>query len=237
LTKPLLLIAVLAFAFGSVCLLGATPLTSAYVVTEDDFTLNFDSGEALAVQDTDEDITVTFSVNSGTWNGTGSLITDASGGTLQVTPTANGVLSASADAENVYFELDGLALTTSFAFTSGVAFTLTWEYTSSGVLPVPIDFAIGGDVTLLLTYLQQGDFLGFIAACYTSRIGQLFYVILALAVTIPLALRTQNVTYVAVVWLILAGIFQVVMPIVSPGAVLFAVLAVGALLYKLFTRD
>lgn len=113
------------------------------------------------------------------------------------------------------------------------AYTITVSFAES--LPV-IDFDLysDDDIDLLTQYLLAGDLFGFIVACYTTRIGQVFYAILALMVTIPLALRTQSITYVAIIWILIGGLFQVAMPVVSPVAVLLIILGVGSLFYRLF---
>ena len=97
-----------------------------------------------------------------------------------------------------------------------------------------LDLLGNGDIDLLTQYLLAGDLLGFLVACYTTRIGQVFYAILALIITVPLAIRTNSIAYVAIVWIILGGLFQVAMPVVSPVAVLLIILGVASLLYKLF---
>jgi predicted MPP superfamily phosphohydrolase len=97
-----------------------------------------------------------------------------------------------------------------------------------------IDFYGSGDISLLSTYLIAGDLLGFITACYTTRIGQVFYAILALIVTIPLAIRTQSITFVALIWLLLGGLFMWAVPTIFGVGTLFIILAIASLLYKLF---
>lgn len=109
--------------------------------------------------------------------------------------------------------------------------------TSFSTLPTIVDFGIGGDISLLLTYLLAGDLAGFIIACYTTRIGQLFYAILVLCFTVPLAIRTQSITYVAIVWLILGIFFIPAVPLISPAAVLLLILGIGGLIYRVYTRE
>lgn len=92
------------------------------------------------------------------------------------------------------------------------------------------------DVELLLQYLLAGDLLGFLTGCFVTRIGQNFYAIIALILSVPLYNRTQNVMYCAVVWLLLGGLFIVAMPLVSPVATLLIVLAISVILLKLFSE-
>jgi len=92
------------------------------------------------------------------------------------------------------------------------------------------------DVDLLMQYLLNGDLLGFLTATFTTRIGQNFYGILSLIVSVPLYNRTQNVMYCVVLWMLLGTLFITAMPIVSPIAVFLVVLAITVALLKLFTE-
>jgi hypothetical protein len=104
--------------------------------------------------------------------------------------------------------------------------------------PEPVTvWDLGSDVSLLLVYLQSGDLIGFIIACYTSRIGQLFYVILILCFTVPLALRTQSITYVAIVWLICGAVMIPAVPLISPAAVILLILGIAGLIYRVYTNE
>ena len=137
-----------------------------------------------------------------------------------------------------WIKIDGLTHTAPYNFLAGSSFTFTWEWTATPDLPNPIaGWLLGGDISLLLTYLQAGDYLGFIIACYTTRVGQLAYVLIILMFTIPLALRTQSITYVAIVWIILGGLFQAAVPLVAPAMVIFEILGIGALIFRLFVRE
>ncbi len=97
-----------------------------------------------------------------------------------------------------------------------------------------LDLLGNGDIDLLTQYLLAGDLLGFLVACYTTRIGQVFYAILALIITVPLAIRTNSISYCAIIWIVLGGLFQAAMPVISPVAVFLIILGVASLLYKLF---
>lgn len=111
------------------------------------------------------------------------------------------------------------------------AYTVSVSFVQSVII---VDLFGDGDIDLLLQYLLAGDLLGFIVACYTTRIGQVFYALIALIITVPLAIRTQSITYVAIIWILLGGLFQAAMPVISPVAVFLIILGVGSLLYRLF---
>ena len=59
---------------------------------------------------------------------------------------------------------------------------------------------------LLDQYLQGGDLVGFIIAVYTSLIGEIFFGLIILIVSIPLYLRTQSVMYCSILWITVSSL-------------------------------
>lgn len=91
---------------------------------------------------------------------------------------------------------------------------------------------------LLWQYLQQGDLVGFATALFTSVLGDLFYALILLALTLPLYIRTQSLSYVAVLWIVLSGALVVLVPAEAQRLLrLLFVLGVAAILLKLFVRS
>ena len=208
------------------------------ITTEDIFDMRFLENEAFAVQDSDHDATVTFTMQDGTLNATGELTVTDEYGVFTITPSTSGLIHVTCDIAQVWITINGVTHSGPYSFTSGLTFIARWEWTSAPVLPEPIDdWLLGGDVSLLLTYLMAGDYLGFILSCYTTRIGQLAYVLIIMIFTVPLALRTQSITYVAIVWVILGGIFQAAVPLIGPATVILEILGIGALIFRLFAKE
>lgn len=208
------------------------------VETETAFELQFGAGGRFQYQSVARNTYVVFDVQTVGLNGTAELTATSAGGTMEITPTTTGLLYVfGSGTSDVWIKINGITTTIPFGFTSGVAFTVTWVWAAAPAPPSPYDFGLGGDITLLLTYLQAGDLLGFLFACYTTRIGQFFYLILVLMFTVPLGLRTQSFTYVAVVWIILAGVFQAAVPMIAPASVLLVILGFAALIYKAYTKE
>lgn len=202
------------------------------------FSLQFPEDSALQFQDLDHEAFVLFTVQNGDLNGTAIATVTDEYGTITITPSTSGLVFVTCTIAQVWITLNGLTLTAPFQFLAGSSYTVRWTWTATPVLPAPIpDWLLGGDISLLLTYLMAGDYLGFIMACYTTRIGQLAYVLVILMFTIPLALRTQSVTYVAIVWMILGVIFQTAVPLIGPATVILEILGIGALLFRLFARE
>lgn len=90
------------------------------------------------------------------------------------------------------------------------------------------------DVDLLMQYLINGDLLGFLVACFTTRMGQSFYAFIAFIVSVPLYNRTQTVIFPVVLWLLLGGLFFIAMPMISPVAVLLVIVAITVVMLRLF---
>lgn len=202
------------------------------------FDLQFTEGPAFQFQEDNPEAIVLVTVQSGDLNGTGSYAVSDAGGWVTINPSTSGLLYVSSNYAQTWITLNGLTHSAPYAFVAGVAFTVVWTWTATPVLPTPTDdWLLGGDISLLLTYLQAGDYLGFIMACYTTRIGQLAYVLIILMFTVPLALRSQSITYVAIVWIILGGVFQTAVPLIGPATVIFEILGIGALIFKLFARE
>lgn len=90
------------------------------------------------------------------------------------------------------------------------------------------------DIDLLWEYLTNLDFIGFITACYTTRLGEAFYAILMLMVSMVIFIRSKNLTYCIILWLLVGSLgFLVAVPQISSVAVMLMVLGIVGLIYKL----
>jgi hypothetical protein len=160
---------------------------------------------------------------------------DGTNGTLGFIAAQDSTVQLSSDDPSIRLYLNGLDLISMaplLSFTAGAEYVLQWSWQYAGVLPPST--APTAILNILWQYLLNYDLVGFIFACYTSTIGQTFFVILAMLFTAPLYIRTKNLTVLGILWLLIGGIFIVAMPIVSPMAVLLTVLGLAAVLYKLF---
>ena len=91
---------------------------------------------------------------------------------------------------------------------------------------------------LFNTYLRMGNFVGFISATYTSIMGEAWYGFAILIFAIPIYFRTDSLFYVCMVFLLGGGFFVYLLPPAAWHiAVVFMVLGVAGLLYKVFTRE
>ena len=99
-------------------------------------------------------------------------------------------------------------------------------------IPTTYPFHNGINTGSLWQYLNNLDFAGFIIACWTMNLGQSFFVILALIVSIAIYVRYQNLIVIGAMWIVLGSIFIVWIPIVAPFIIFAFVMGIGSLLFK-----
>ena len=85
----------------------------------------------------------------------------------------------------------------------------------------------------LWQYLAEGDFIGFIIACYTSRIGQGFYGIVMLMIFGVLYNKTKSVALCGISWLLIGTALIATMPLISPLVVIFITFGIAGIIYDL----
>lgn len=96
---------------------------------------------------------------------------------------------------------------------------------------------ITGSSDLLLIYLIDGNLVGFILACYTSRLGMAFYGILLLLFSGIFYNRTKSMAYLSIMWLILGGAFIGLTWVFSPIAVILVVFGLVGIIYSLIEKE
>jgi hypothetical protein len=84
-------------------------------------------------------------------------------------------------------------------------------------------------------YLYSGNLLGFFQAIFLSAfiIQDILYGIFCALFLIPIYLKTKSLLLLCVLWILLGGFFITAMPAVSGLAIIFLVLGVGGVLWKL----
>jgi len=91
---------------------------------------------------------------------------------------------------------------------------------------------------LFSQYLRMGNLVGFISATYTSIMGEAWYGFVILIFAIPIYFRTESLFYVCMVLLLGSGFFVYLLPPAAWHiAVVFMVLGVAGILYRIFTRE
>lgn len=86
----------------------------------------------------------------------------------------------------------------------------------------------------LLQYLVEGDLIGFVVACYTTRIGSLFWAMLWMTLGTITYIRTKQLVIVAVLFTLLGGLFMASAKVFSFVATFFLALGLAGLLWEVY---
>lgn len=94
------------------------------------------------------------------------------------------------------------------------------------------------DIATLMQFLFEGDYFGFIQACYVSAFqsADLFYAVVMLIITMPIYIRTKSLLLLCILWILLGGIIVTAVPLVSSMAFLLMAFGICGVLYKLYLR-
>ena len=104
--------------------------------TQDNFNLNFESGQSFAYQDILNNATVTVTVVSGSLLGSGSFNANNNGGSLAVAPLTAGIIQINAT-KPIYLYYNSQYLQDNlYSYAASYQFTLTWTYISPLSTPV-----------------------------------------------------------------------------------------------------
>ncbi len=95
------------------------------------------------------------------------------------------------------------------------------------------------NVDWLWSFLYEGDFLGFIQAFFISNFMnfETALVLLVMMFLLPLYLRTKSLLLMSILWLLVGGFFVAALPSAAAISVLFMVLGVAGLLFRLFRNS
>ena len=87
-----------------------------------------------------------------------------------------------------------------------------------------------------ITFIQNGDWLGFVVAMYATTMGDVFFGGIIFAMTFPLYMRTQSLTFTIMVATIMVALMEILIP---AGMISFArmlwVIGTATVFYLLFT--
>lgn len=159
----------------------------------------------------------------------------------------------------VYFGTDGAAVNTTsktliaLAATNGsliwdAAIGPVWEASPAIIeviapLPQPTATPTAAPQSLPVTinvapfwqYLYNGNLLGFFQAIFLFSFGlqSLLYGALSMLFFVPLYIKTKSLLLLSVLWILLGGFFITAMPVVSGLAIVFLILGIGGVLWRL----
>lgn len=117
------------------------------------------------------------------------------------------------------------------SYSSGASVVLYWRFALDSPAALP-----SLNVQWLWTYLYEGNFAGLFSAILATAFNS-YAIGIAVIVMIFLAalyIRTGSLLLICIAWLLIGGFLIVAIPIVSGMAIIFMVLGVGGLIYKLF---
>lgn len=88
---------------------------------------------------------------------------------------------------------------------------------------------------LIQQYLMTGDMMGFIIAIFSQSIGSVFFGIVLMGFSVPIYTRTQSIGLIALIWFIVWGFIEMIVPTpaMSLGKVVMA-FAGAVILYRTF---
>jgi fatty acid desaturase len=92
------------------------------------------------------------------------------------------------------------------------------------------------DVSNFWLFFYEGNFLGFFQAFLITTFFNLQAAIalIIMLFLVPIYLRTKSLLLICILWIMLGGFFIAAMPLASGIAIIFIVLGVGGLVFRLF---
>jgi hypothetical protein len=205
------------------------------VVTTDNFNLDFQTNQSFIYQDTVNAINIIFTVSDGNLTGSGALNTLDTGGSLTIYPTDTGTITFSASNSNYTLYLNGAKYGPSniISYSTGNSFTISWDYPF--ISPVGPHYPNIINVAPFWQYLFSGNFLGFFQAIYLSAFGltDILYGAISMLLLVPIYIRTKSLWLLCVLWILLGSFAITLMPAASPIAIIFLILGVAGILWRL----
>ncbi len=201
--------------------------------------IDFKVNQRLMIGDLIRDTQIYFTISSGEFNGTCWLNVDDTLGNFTVVTTDSGSIFMSNTNNAVVVTSNDAQFSGTFStsFTSGVTFMVTWVISTSPSFVNPFTSSINTDWlwSLLLSY----DVVGFILGCWTYSLGQSFYVMVLLIVGGLFYIKTKNLLYMAIIWMIFGGLMIGIVGIAMASPMIYFLVAFGiaVALYKLFNHS
>jgi hypothetical protein len=202
------------------------------VITTTTFNLAFQTGEAFVYQDIGQPINVTFTVSNGNLTAAATLNTDNTGGTLTITPTTTGLIIVTATGTNFTLYINGAEhLGGPIAFVNGATTIISWLYNNI----IKPNYPEILNVKPFWQYLFSGNFLGFFGAMFlwSFIIQDILVGALCMLFLIPIYIRTKSLLLLCILWILLGGFFITAMPAVSGLAIVFLILGISGVLWRL----
>lgn len=117
---------------------------------------------------------------------------------------------------------------------SGEVASASVMFTVDNLYPEPVLPQV--DTDYLWLFFFEGDFLGALQAYLVATFLNFETAIVAILMLfiIPLYLRTKSLMLISIIWILVGGFFVAAVPAASGLSVIFIVMGIGGLLYRLF---
>lgn len=90
-------------------------------------------------------------------------------------------------------------------------------------------------VATLIQYILTGNYLGLLQAVFVSAFlsADTFYGALLMLFTTPLYIRSKNLMFLVVIWILLGTAFLVALPMVAGLGLFLTIMGLGGVFFKL----
>lgn len=202
------------------------------VITVIPFSMDFKTNEAFAYQDLYNSATFTFTITDGNLTGAATLDTTNLGGTLVIIPDTAGTITLTSNLSNYTLTVNGnVVLSNIIHFSASVATTISWVYNTV----INPDYPSTLNVRPFWQFLFAGNLLGFFSAIFLWSFIQQDILVGAICMLflVPIYIKTRSLLLLSILWILLGGFFIAAMPAVSGLAIVFLILGVGSVFWKL----
>lgn len=222
--------------------LAVSTFGTVYAAIEVDADFDYATGEGFTVVDEYRNINVTFTPVIGNLSASGIMLVDTPEGNFTLYPTEAvtlnvNVIGVSENSTDLTLYLNGVAqpYNVNISMTSTGTYYLRWITTAVSPTPTATaGYARSINTDYLWQYLYSYDIIGFIIACWTADLGESFYVIISMIVTLAFYIKLKNLTVMAVMWFILGFLWVGFIPIVSPIIFLLFIFGLASLIFKIY---
>jgi hypothetical protein len=210
------------------CLTLFISLAKGQIITNDERYFSLTNGEAYGIQTQNLNALV-FTVTDGNLTGFASINTADTGGSLTVTPEYTGSLTFTIPS-NCTLYLNGAKLVGDLVRYSSASFTVSWIF-----LQVTPQYPATLNVMPFWQYLFSGNLLGFFQAIFlwSFILQDILVGAICMLFLVPIYIKTKSLLLLSILWILLGSSFIVAMPAVSGLAIIFLILGVGSVFWKL----
>jgi hypothetical protein len=188
-------------------------------------------GEAYGIETQNLEALV-FTVSDGNLTGFASINTAATSGSLTVTPEYTGSLTFIVPT-NCTLYLNGVKLVGDLVRYSSASFTVSWTFPQVALITPQYPDTL--NVMPFWQYLFSGNLLGFFQAIFlwSFILQDILYGAVCMLFLVPIYLKSRSLLLLSILWILLGSFFIVAMPAVSGLAIVFLILGVGSVFWRL----